>query len=40
VRDTLVSLGVAAEKIELKKPENTSGTGSNTQARRVEVTVK
>jgi outer membrane protein OmpA-like peptidoglycan-associated protein len=40
VRDTLVGLGVAAEKIELKKPEDTSGTGSNAQARRVEVSVK
>jgi outer membrane protein OmpA-like peptidoglycan-associated protein len=40
VRDTLLGLGVAVEKIELKKPENTSGTGSNAQARRVEVSVK
>jgi outer membrane protein OmpA-like peptidoglycan-associated protein len=40
VRDTLVGLGVAAGKIELKKPEDTSGTGSNAQARRVEVSVK
>ena len=40
VRDTLVGLGIALEKIELKKPENTSGTGSNAQARRVEVSVK
>ena len=37
VRDTLVALGVPADSIELKKPENAEGTGDNAQARRVEV---
>lgn len=37
VRDTLIGLGVAQDKIELKKPEETQGTGTNAQARRVEV---
>lgn len=38
VRDHLVSLGVPAERIELKKPENIeAGTGA--QARRVEVSL-
>ena len=39
VRDTLVALGVAADKIELVKPEAMTGTGSNAEARRVEVVV-
>lgn len=37
VRDALKALGVAEDKIELKKPEETTATGSNTEARRVEV---
>lgn len=37
VRDVLVGLGVPADKLELKKPETTEGTGNNAQARRVEV---
>ena len=37
VRDTLVALGVPADSIELKKPENAKGTGDNAEARRVEV---
>ena len=37
VRDALKALGVAEDKIELKKPEVTTATGSNAQARRVEV---
>ena len=37
VRDALKALGVAEDKVELKKPEATQGTGSNAQARRVEV---
>lgn len=40
VRDALKALGVAEDKIELKKPENMQATGSNAEARRVEVTVK
>jgi outer membrane protein OmpA-like peptidoglycan-associated protein len=39
VRDALKALGVADDKIELKKPENTNAAGSNAEARRVEVTV-
>ena len=40
VRDALKALGVAEDKIELKKPENMLAGGSNAEARRVEVTVK
>jgi len=37
VRDALKALGVAEDKIELKKPEETTATGTNAEARRVEV---
>ncbi len=37
VRDALKALGVAEEKVELKKHEATQGSGSNAEARRVEV---
>lgn len=37
VRDALKAMGVAEDKIELKKPEETTATGSNAEARRVEV---
>ena len=37
VRDALKALGVAEDKIELKKPEDTTATGSNAEASRVEV---
>ncbi len=37
VRDALKALGVAEDKVELKKPEVTQGSGSNAEARRVEV---
>src|SRR3989344_4081875 len=37
VRDALKALGVAEDKIELKKPEETTATGSNAEARLVEV---
>jgi outer membrane protein OmpA-like peptidoglycan-associated protein len=40
VRDALQSLGVASDKIELKKPEQMTATGSNAEARRVEVAVQ
>jgi outer membrane protein OmpA-like peptidoglycan-associated protein len=40
VRDALQSLGVAGEKIELKKPEQLQAAGSNAEARRVEVAVQ
>jgi K(+)-stimulated pyrophosphate-energized sodium pump len=37
VRDTLKSIGVPDDKIELKKPEALTGSGPNAEARRVEV---
>ena len=37
VRDALVALGVPADQVELKKPEQSAGSGSNAEARRVEV---
>lgn len=37
VRDALKGLGVPEDKIELKKPEETTASGSNAEARRVEV---
>ncbi|MBK7026813.1 MAG: OmpA family protein [Polaromonas sp.] len=40
VRDALKGLGVAEDKIELKKPEDMLATGSNAEARRVEVSIK
>jgi K(+)-stimulated pyrophosphate-energized sodium pump len=40
VRDTLKELGVSDDKIELKKPEQLTGTGPNAEARRVEVTLQ
>lgn len=39
VRDALKGLGVAEDKIELKKPEDTTASGSNAEARRVEVSL-
>lgn len=39
VRDVLLTLGVAEDKLELKKPEVTQADGNNAQARRVEVTL-
>ena len=40
VRDALKALGVAEDKIELKKPEVMTGTGSNAEARRVDVSLQ
>jgi outer membrane protein OmpA-like peptidoglycan-associated protein len=37
VRDALKGLGVPEDKVELKKPEQLTGSGSNAEARRVEV---
>ncbi|MEO7241542.1 MAG: OmpA family protein [Variovorax sp.] len=37
VRDVLVGLGVDAAKLEISKPQETTGSGSDAQARRVEV---
>ena len=39
VADALKSLGVAEDKIELKKPEQAQASGTNAEARRVEVTL-
>ncbi|MDQ3060506.1 MAG: OmpA family protein [Pseudomonadota bacterium] len=40
VRDALMAAGVAEGQIELKKPEEITGSGSNAEARRVEITVQ
>jgi OOP family OmpA-OmpF porin len=40
VRDALVSAGIPAERIELRKPTETEGGGDDREARRVEVTVE
>ncbi|MFT4267963.1 MAG: OmpA family protein [Xenophilus sp.] len=37
VRDVLTGLGVPADRVTLEKPAATTGSGSNAQARRVEV---
>lgn len=37
VSDALKALGVTEDKIELKKPEETTASGNNAEARRVEV---
>jgi K(+)-stimulated pyrophosphate-energized sodium pump len=39
VRDAIKALGVAEDKIELKKPEQLTGSGDANQARRVEVSL-
>lgn len=39
VRDALVGAGVAESSLELKKPEETTGSGNNAEARRVEVVI-
>lgn len=40
VREALLSLGVAEGRIELSKPELATGSGSQRQARRVEVLLR
>ena len=40
VRDALTALGVSADKIELKKPEQMLASGADSEARRVEVAVQ
>jgi outer membrane protein OmpA-like peptidoglycan-associated protein len=37
VRDVLTGLGVPADKVELQKPAVAAGSGTNAEARRVEV---
>ena len=39
VRDALVGAGVAESSMELKKPEESTGSGNDAEARRVEVTI-
>jgi outer membrane protein OmpA-like peptidoglycan-associated protein len=39
VRDALMGAGVAESSIELKKPEQTTGSGNAAEARRVEVMI-
>lgn len=39
VRDALVGAGVAEASMELKKPEQTTGSGNDAEARRVEVMI-
>lgn len=40
VRDALMAAGVPEEQIDLKKPEQVSGSGSDAQARRVEISLQ
>lgn len=40
VRDALKAAGVAEQQIELKKPEQMTASGSNAEARRVEVSIQ
>lgn len=40
VRDALKAAGVAAQQIELKKPEQMAGSGSDADARRVEISIQ
>ncbi|QEY23504.1 OmpA family protein [Neisseria animalis] len=40
VKNALMGLGVAEEQIELRKPENSEGSGDNAEARRVEVVLE
>ncbi|GAB2480836.1 hypothetical protein GCM10027082_34610 [Comamonas humi] len=39
VREALAALGVAEDKLDLRKPESVNATGSNAEARRVEVKI-
>ena len=39
VRDALMGAGVTEAAMELKKPEQTTGSGNNAEARRVEVVI-
>ena len=39
VRDALLGAGVAEASVELKKPEVSTGSGANAEARRVEVVI-
>ena len=39
VRDVLATAGVKPESLQLRKPEVTTGSGNNAEARRVEVSI-
>lgn len=40
VRDALIAAGVSDQQIRLEKPAQTAGTGSDAEARRVEITLQ
>lgn len=40
VRDALKAAGASQEQIELKKPEQMAGSGSDAEARRVEISIQ
>lgn len=40
VRDALVAAGIASERVKLRKPESTTGSGSAEEGRRVEIRVQ
>ena len=40
VRDALAALGIGEDKVDLRKPEAITATGSNAEARSVEVTLQ
>jgi len=40
VREALKSVGIAEDRIEMRKPEVTTGSGDSAEARRVEVSVQ
>ena len=40
MRDALKALGIGDDKLDLRKPEVTTATGSNAEARRVEVSLQ
>ena len=40
VRDALMAAGVAESQIDLKKPEQVTGSGNDAEARRVEITME
>ena len=40
IYNALKNAGIAEERIELKKPEVTTGSGDSAEARRVEVSAK
>jgi outer membrane protein OmpA-like peptidoglycan-associated protein len=40
VRDALKAAGIPEERIELRKPEQTQGSGNDAEARRVEIKLK